>query len=242
MQVPLLQSMKSQMLIGGLGLGEKVGIGDDEASGISQNMPVNPGKHSQVTKSLSSSMHSPLVQLMKSHSETLTDGVGDTRTELEGAAVIGKTVLEGMNEEGGGNEDSRRINSVLEIEMVKAGELRDGVGVTKGTRRLSELGMTVRNDEEMETGSVLVGIRVKSEELREGVEVRKGTRRLSELETTKRNDEKVEIGSDLVGIGAMKDELGISISQNSPVNPAKHWQVKFSPEPSVTQVPLLQST
>ena len=247
MQVPLLQSTKSQILIGEVGLGEKVGIGDDEASGISQNMPVNPGKHSQVTKSLFSSMHSPLVQLMKSHSEILAVGVEETRTELEGvASVIGKlelskTVLEGMKEEGGRKEEGNRINSELEIEKVKAGELKEGVGVRKGTRRLSELETTVANDEEMEIGSDLVGVGVKSEKLREGVGVRKGTRRLSELEMTKRNDEKVEIGSDLVGVRVMKDELGISISQNSPVNPTKHWQVKFSPKSSVTQVPLLQS-
>ena len=49
MQVPLLQSIKSQISKGGLGLGETVGTGDDEGSGISQNRPVNPEKHSQVT-------------------------------------------------------------------------------------------------------------------------------------------------------------------------------------------------
>ena len=31
------------------------------------------------------------------------------------------------------------------------------------------------------------------------------------------------------------------MSQNCPVKSARHWQVKFSPEMSVIQVPLLQS-
>ena len=95
MQVPLLQSIKSQISIGGLGLGVMVGAGlaDDEGRGISQNMPVNPGKHSQVIKSPSSSMHIPLVQLMKSHSVMLVVGVGETRIELEGGAIVGKLGL-----------------------------------------------------------------------------------------------------------------------------------------------------
>jgi hypothetical protein len=153
--------MKSQTSMGGLGLGEMVGIGDDEGSGISQNIPVNPGKHSQVTKSLSSSMHSPLVHLIKSHSETLAIGVGETRIELEGADVMKKlelsgTVLERINAEDGGGreEEGRRTNSELETE---AGELREGVGVSKGTRRLSELEMTNSKDE---NGSELVGVGV----------------------------------------------------------------------------------
>ena len=204
--VPLLQSIESQISAGGLGLGEMVRIGDDEVNGISQNMPVNPEKHSQVTKSLSSSMHSPLVQLMKSHSEILAIGVGETMTELEGVAVIGKlelseTTLEGMDEEGGGEDEGRRRNSELEIENVKGEELKEGVGV------------------------------------------RNGTRRLSELETTKRNEEGMEIGLDItVGVEVMRGVLGMDRSQNSPVNPAKHWQVKLSPKSSATHVPLLQST
>ena len=165
--------------------------------GTSQNMPVNPGEHSQITKSPSSSMHSPLVQLMKSHSVTLIVGVGETRRELEGVAMIGKleligTILEGMNEEGGGKEEGRRTNSELETEKVKGEELKEGVGVRKGTRKLSEVEMTKRNDEE-------------------------------------------------VRVGAMRDVLGMDTSQNSPVNPAKHRQVKLSLKSSATHVPLLQS-
>ena len=163
MQVPLLQSTESQISKGGLGLGEMVGMGDNEGSGISQNMPVNPEKHSQVTKSLSSSMHSPLVQLIKSHSDMLAVGVGETRIEVEGADVMGKlelswTVLERIKgEEGGGREEEgRRTNSELKAEREKAGELRrEGVGVRKGTRRLPELEMTKRKDE---NGSELVGV------------------------------------------------------------------------------------
>ena len=168
MQVPLLQSMMSQISTGGIGLGEIVGTGDDKASGISQNMPVNPRKHSQVTKSLSSSMHSPFVQLMKSHRETLAVGVGETRTELEGTVETCKLELSVtvavLNE---GKDEGRRTNSELETEKVKAGELREGVGVRKGARRLSELEMTKRSDEKVAIGSGMVGVGV----MRDGVEM-----------------------------------------------------------------------
>ena len=45
----------------------------------------------------------------------------------------------------------------------------------------------------------------------------------------------------LQSIRSQIDGGGRAISQNCPVNPMKHWQVKFSPEGSVIQVPLLQS-
>ena len=83
--------------------------------GTSQNMPVNPGEHSQITKSSSNSMQTPLVQLMKSHSVTLIVGVGEIRRELEGAAVTGKLEListEGWKEEG------KSIKSELEVEKM----------------------------------------------------------------------------------------------------------------------------
>ena len=48
----------------------------DDTIGMSQNMPVQPGKHSHMTKSSPKSMHSPLVQLMNSHREILGLGVG----------------------------------------------------------------------------------------------------------------------------------------------------------------------
>ena len=132
-------------------------------------------------------------------------GVGETKIELEGVDVTGKlelskTVLERMKgEEGGGREEEgRRRNSELETGREKAGELR-----------------------------------------REGVGVRKGTRRLSELEMIKRKDES---SSEVVGVGVMRDMLGVmGTSQKSPVNPAKHWHVKFSPKSSAKHVPLLQS-
>lgn len=95
--VPLLQSINSQISMGGLGLGETVRMKDDvivSTIGTSQNKPVNPGKHSQVTKSPSSSIHTPLVQLMKSHSVILAVGVGETMIELKGGAVnVGKLEL-----------------------------------------------------------------------------------------------------------------------------------------------------
>ena len=97
LHVPLLQSIISQISMGGLGLGETVRTKDDvtvSTIGTSQNMPVNPGKHSQVSKSPSSSIHTPLVQLMKSHGLMLGVGVGETRIELEGGAVnVGKLEL-----------------------------------------------------------------------------------------------------------------------------------------------------
>ena len=124
--VPLLQLIKSQILIGGLGLGEIVRTKDDVVSiGTSQNIPVNPGKHSQVTKSLSSSMHSPLVQLMKLHSETLAVGVGDIRTELEGAAVVGKPELIVTVD---WKEEGKSTNSELEIEKMNDDEETVEVG------------------------------------------------------------------------------------------------------------------
>ena len=95
--VPLLQSITSQISIRGLGLRETVRTKDDvivSIIGISQNMPVKPGKHSQVTKSPSSSIHTPSVQLIKSHGVMLAVGVGETMIELEGGTVnVGKLEL-----------------------------------------------------------------------------------------------------------------------------------------------------
>lgn len=111
-QVPLLQSIMLQ--IPGTMLGDGVGA----RIGISQNMPVHPGKHSQVKVSFSSSMHSPLVQLMKSHSEI--SGVG------EGAAAEVKREVE---------------KARLELE-------NSDTGVEKGTIKLSELSTTKIKDDE----------------------------------------------------------------------------------------------
>lgn len=71
--MPLLQSTISQMP------GSTLGVGEDTGIGISQNMPVQPGKHTQVTVSFSSSIHSPLVQLTNSHKEMSGVGEGDTK-------------------------------------------------------------------------------------------------------------------------------------------------------------------
>ena len=271
MQVPLLQSTKSQMLNGGgLGLGEMVKIGEDiEVIGTSQNMPVYPRKHSHVTKSPSSSMHKPFVQLTKLHTEIFTVGVGETRIELEkgGRLVVAlKKITEEGGEivEGGGKDSELGLNSrevkVNEGEGVveKEGRLgvaletiiEDGSEVVEGSGNVSELESKGLNFEETEVEGVSENSELETEkanvvdtEVREGVGVRKGSSRLSELEEkTKRNDEKVEIGSDIVGVGVVtRDEVVMTTSQKSPVYPAKHWQVKSSPKLSATQVPLLQS-
>ena len=47
----------------------------DDVIGMSQKIPVQLGKHSHKTKSPPRSIHSPLVQLTKSHSEILGLGV-----------------------------------------------------------------------------------------------------------------------------------------------------------------------
>ena len=68
-------------------------VKDDDIIGISQNIPVHPGKHSQVTKLSPRSIHSPLVQFMKSHIEKLTTGVGETRMEFRDKdGALGKGV------------------------------------------------------------------------------------------------------------------------------------------------------
>ena len=78
--MPLLQSTTSQIVNGGLGEGVgirlRIMLEDSMPIGISQNIPVKPGKHSHMTKSSPRSMHSPFVQLMNSHKETLGLGVG----------------------------------------------------------------------------------------------------------------------------------------------------------------------
>ena len=68
----------------------------------------------------------------------------------------------------------------------------------------------------------------------EGAGEEKGTSKLSELGMRNciEDDGKTN---------GMEEDKTSGTSQNSPVYPAKHWQVKFSPSPSATQVPLLQS-
>ena len=123
---------------------------EDDRIGTSQNMPVQPRKHSQMNISSPRSMHSPLVQLTKSHDEILAVGDGVGRMDVE-------------------NGPSKA--SVLETKNI----IED------------------------------VGI---------GIEVR------SRL---------------------MNVEVSSGISQNSPVHPVKHSQVKFAPRSRGTQLPLLQS-
>ena len=83
-QIPLLQSIRSQILGGGLGegVGLRLRIKLDDAIGMSQNIPVKPGKHSHMTRSSPRSMHSPFVQLTNSHKEILGLGVGEIVTEM----------------------------------------------------------------------------------------------------------------------------------------------------------------
>ena len=77
-QVPLLQSIRSQTVGGGLGegVGDRLRIKLDDDIGMSQNIPVKPGKHSHTTRSSPRSMHSPFVQLMNSHKEIFGLGIG----------------------------------------------------------------------------------------------------------------------------------------------------------------------
>ena len=213
--VPLLQSIKSQISTGGLGVGEIVRIKDDEAIGTSQNKPVKPGKHSQITKSPSNSMHTPLVQLKKSHIEILTDGVGETMIELvEGVAMTDKLEEAAMvSKLEGAPVISRLEEAAVVVKLEGTGvackldvieTALEGIGGTEEGRR-------IKSELEIE--------KVKSEEVKNGVvDVRNGTRRLSELGMMKINDEV----KDMEDVGVIIDETERGISQNSPVNPVSH--------------------
>ena len=60
----------------------------DSMISTSQNIPVNPTKQSHMTVSFSRSMHTPLVQLMKSQSEIGGEGVGEMKKELTGMVLV----------------------------------------------------------------------------------------------------------------------------------------------------------
>ena len=102
---------------GGVGVGVKVNtVEDDGINGISQNGPVKPAMQTHVTPPLSRVIHSPLIHLTKSHSET---GVGDMGMEL-------------------GNNDFE-TDAVLNETGIE--ETEESIGVGNGTSRLSELEM-----------------------------------------------------------------------------------------------------
>ena len=91
MHVPLLQSTRSQMGIGGLGEGVMVRAMEEEdgTRGTSQNIPVYPGSHSHMGSSLSrSTTHTPLLQLKSSQGETSGVGVGEM--EMDVGINVGK--------------------------------------------------------------------------------------------------------------------------------------------------------
>ena len=107
--MPLLQSTISQMPGSILGEGEGTGID------ISQNMPVQPGKHSQVMVSFSSSTHSPLVQLIKSHKEISGVGEGDKK-----GVEVKKGVEKGRLELGSwATDEEKGIIRLSELSTIK---------------------------------------------------------------------------------------------------------------------------
>ena len=91
---------------------------------ISQNIPVNPAKQSHMIISFPRSMHTPLVQLTKSHSETEGEGVGETKTELAGMVLI-VMVEKGMSKLSE-LEMKKKIDDVVSIPR---SEVMAGVGV-----------------------------------------------------------------------------------------------------------------
>ena len=83
----------------------------------------------------------------------------------------------------------------------------------------------------------------KVEDVIDGTGVEKGKPKSSELEISNKVEDNIEEVSDCTGVGVMKEEVDlISISQDSPVHPVKHRQVKLSPNSSAIQLPLLHST
>lgn len=86
----MLQSTKSQIEMGGVGVGVTVRAKEVDSIiiSMSQNIPVNPTKQSHMMVSFPRSMHMPLVQLMKSQSEMGGEGVGEMKTELTGMVFV----------------------------------------------------------------------------------------------------------------------------------------------------------
>lgn len=90
----------------------------------SQNIPVNPVKQSHMIVSFPKSMHTPLVQLTKSHSETGGEGVGETKTELAGMVLVA-IVEKGMSKLSE-LEMKKKIDDVV---LIPRSEVMVGVGV-----------------------------------------------------------------------------------------------------------------
>ena len=215
-QLPLLQSIISHTSIGGLGEGVRLRIiDDDDTIGTSQNIPVHPRKHSHIAMS-PTSIHSPFIQLTKSHAEMLAvgDGVGSTGVG-NGTSTLSELGMRNKNEDVGIGIE---LVSPATIEVVGNGISQNSpvhptkhshIAMLSPTSTHSPFVQLTKSHAEM----LAVGDGVGS------TGVGNGTSTLSELET------KIKIG----------------ISQNSPVHPAKHSQVKFTPESIATQLPLLQS-
>ena len=118
------------METGGLGVGLGVTMKAKEVDsitiGTSQNIPVNPAKHSHMIVSFPRSKHSPLVQLTKSHNEMGGDGVGEIDTELIGMVDVvnvekGRSKLSEL-------ETKKKMDEVV---MTPRSEVVAGVGVMK---------------------------------------------------------------------------------------------------------------
>ena len=136
-QVPLLQSIMSQMSKGGLGVGvaTKIGEDDEEGRGVSQSIPVHPGKHSQTgnSPSMKIRIHSPLMQL-RSHGSN-GELVGETRMEVGASDDEAKDEVEAKDE----LEETNDTKVVARLVVIR-------LGVENGSKSLSELEITNRTD------------------------------------------------------------------------------------------------
>ena len=101
-------------------MGVRVSAKEDDIIGMSQNIPVHPGKQSHAKKSSSRTRHSPLVQLTRSHTEMLGEGDGETKTELAGATVSVNTVVRGGLEVLSSSRLEKAVVAKIEEEEVKS--------------------------------------------------------------------------------------------------------------------------
>jgi hypothetical protein len=113
--------------MGGVGVGVTVKVKDVDSISMSQNIPVNPAKQSHMIVSFSRSMHTPLVQLTKSQSETGGEGVGEIKTELAGMVVVA-TVENGRSKLSELEMKNKIDESVGVGVMIRDGVLDDGDG------------------------------------------------------------------------------------------------------------------
>jgi hypothetical protein len=121
--------------MGGVGVGVTVKVKDVDSISMSQNIPVNPAKQSHMIVSFSRSMHTPLVQLTKSQSETGGEGVGEINTELAGMVLVA------MVENGRSKLSELEMKNKIDDEVVMADVvgvmIRDGVLNDGGGSKMS---------------------------------------------------------------------------------------------------------